>query len=203
MSYAKQARAVSKAAKPVNSAPPKTSPAKPSCEKPATVAESVAIATLRLDAKNANRGTARGAEMLDRSLAEHGAGRSVLVDRSGNIIAGNKTVEAARRAGYERVVIVPSDGKALIAVQRSDLDINSKKARALAIADNRTSEIGLDWNPDALRKFAPEDLGEMFSENELKKLLEQGPETFPELDENIPIQHRCPKCGYEWSGKPG
>jgi RHS repeat-associated protein len=46
--------------------------------------------------------------MLDRSLAEYGAGRSVLLDRAGNIIAGNKTVEAARRAGYKRVVTISS-----------------------------------------------------------------------------------------------
>jgi hypothetical protein len=93
------------------------------------------LENLKLDEKNANRGTRRGAEMLDYSLSELGAGRSILVDRDGHIIAGNKTVEAARRAGYKRVVLVPSDGSTLVAVQRSDLRIDSKKARELAIAD--------------------------------------------------------------------
>ncbi|HOU22680.1 MAG TPA: hypothetical protein PLN42_00345 [Anaerolineae bacterium] len=37
--------------------------------------------------------------MLDKSLQELGAGRSILVDRNGRIIAGNKTHEAAAGAG--------------------------------------------------------------------------------------------------------
>jgi hypothetical protein len=27
------------------------------------------------------------------------------------------------------------------------------------------------------------------------------PEEFPVYDEDIPVEHTCPKCGYEWSGK--
>lgn len=27
------------------------------------------------------------------------------------------------------------------------------------------------------------------------------PEEFPEFDESIDTEHRCPKCGYKWSGK--
>ena len=26
------------------------------------------------------------------------------------------------------------------------------------------------------------------------------PEDFPEVDENVPTEHQCPKCGYRWSG---
>jgi hypothetical protein len=44
---------------------------------------------LKLDGRNANRGTKRGAAMLDPSLAEYGAGWSVLVDRSGNVSRPN------------------------------------------------------------------------------------------------------------------
>ena len=28
------------------------------------------------------------------------------------------------------------------------------------------------------------------------------PEAFPSYDENILIEHTCPRCGYEWSGGP-
>jgi hypothetical protein len=38
---------------------------------------------------------------------------------------------------------VGSRGDALVAVQREDLTIDSKKGRSLAIADNRASEIDL------------------------------------------------------------
>jgi len=30
---------------------------------------------------------------------------------------------------------------------------------------------------------------------------ESAPAAFPEYDESIETDHRCPKCGYEWSGK--
>ncbi len=57
------------------------------------------IAQLVLDDKNANKGTKRGRELLEASLEKYGAGRSVVVDRNNRVIAGNKTVEAARAAG--------------------------------------------------------------------------------------------------------
>lgn len=28
------------------------------------------------------------------------------------------------------------------------------------------------------------------------------PEDFRDVDENLPIEHVCPKCGFQWSGKP-
>jgi hypothetical protein len=55
-----------------------------------------AIADLKPDPLNANRGTPRGREALDRSLREYGPGRSILIDRRGVILAGNKTVERAQ-----------------------------------------------------------------------------------------------------------
>ena len=86
---------------------------------------------LRLDGRNANRGTARGREALARSLREYGAGRSVLVDREGRVIAGNKTVEQARMLGIP-VKTVDTDGQELVAVRRTDLDlVEDDRARAL------------------------------------------------------------------------
>ena len=66
----------------------------------------VKISDLIPDNVNANRGTKRGSGMLERSLRQYGAGRSVLVDSSGRIIAGNKTVEAAGSIGLEYAVVV-------------------------------------------------------------------------------------------------
>ena len=43
---------------------------------------------LKLDPHNANRGTDRGRRAVADSLAECGAGRSILVDRDGTVIAG-------------------------------------------------------------------------------------------------------------------
>jgi len=89
------------------------------------------VADLVLDDRNANRGTARGGGMLQDSLQRFGAGRSVLIDREGRVIAGNKTVERARALGLDRLLVVPSNGRQLVAVQRTDLDLEDLAQAAL------------------------------------------------------------------------
>lgn len=59
------------------------------------------------DDRNANLGTERGGEMVAFSLKKFGAGRSVLVDRKGKLIAGNKTVQNAPAAGVEGIIVAP------------------------------------------------------------------------------------------------
>ena len=69
------------------------------------------------------------------------------------------------------VAVIESDGSSLIAVRRGDLDLKKdRKARELAIADNRVSEIDLEWNPEVLASLDV-DLAEFWNENELKTLL--------------------------------
>lgn len=116
------------------------------------------LSALTPDARNANKGTARGRKLVRESLKRYGAGRSILIDKSGNVIAGNKTPEGAKAVGLEDIQIVKSDGSKLVAVQRTDLDINDKAARELAIADNRASELGLEWDPEILKAFDAEDV---------------------------------------------
>ena len=108
---------------------------------------------IKTDKKNANKGTARGREILERSLTELGAGRSILLDKDGNVIAGNKTFEAASKLGLE-VKVVETKGDELIAVKRVDLDLeeDAGKARQLAYADNRTAELDLEWDHEQLMK---------------------------------------------------
>jgi hypothetical protein len=131
----------------------------------------VPIAQLILDEKNANKGTKRGRELLEKSLTKCGAGRSVVVDRHDRVIAGNKTVEAAVAAGMKSIAVVETDGSSLVAVQRSDLDLNKDtKAGELAIADNRVGELDLEWNPEVLASLEI-DLKQFWNENELNALL--------------------------------
>lgn len=103
--------------------------------------------TLTEDSKNANQGTGAGRQAVKASLEAYGAGRSVLADKNGVIIAGNKTVEAARELGLSKIRVVEATGDELIVVQRTDLDLETdEKARGLAYADNRAAELGLRWN---------------------------------------------------------
>ena len=78
---------------------------------------------LTQDPKNANVGTARGRAMLTKSLETYGAGRSIVVDKHGTILAGNKTAEAAARAGMP-IKIVETTGEELVVVRRKDLDLD-------------------------------------------------------------------------------
>lgn len=83
------------------------------------------ISDLTPDHANANKGTERGRYALEASLRQYGAGRSILLDKNGRIIAGNKTAEVAADVGLDDVLIVQTDGKQIVAVQRTDLDIDS------------------------------------------------------------------------------
>ena len=130
--------------------------------------------------------------MLLSSLEELGAGRSILVDRKGNIIAGNKTAEAARSLKMKNVRVVQTKGDELVVVQRTDLDIGSKKARRLAIADNRIAEVDLEWDPDVLRSLKV-DIPDFFTDAELRRLIgasddDEGPA--PQLDRAAELQQK-------------
>jgi hypothetical protein len=108
--------------------------------------------SLTLDPQNANLGTARGRALLAESLATCGYGRPLLADQHGTLIAGNKTLEAARAAGLEDVTIVTVGGNELVVVQRTDLDLlTDPKARQLAYYDNRVQQLDLLWSPAQLR----------------------------------------------------
>jgi DNA modification methylase len=115
------------------------------------------------DRENANEGTQRGRGLLEKSLRKLGAGRSILTDKDGNVIAGNKTIEAAADIDLP-VRIVETDGSELVVVKRTDLDLYSetdKRARQLAYADNKVAEIDLAWKPEQIAvDFEPLDLGD-------------------------------------------
>ena len=127
------------------------------------------------DARNANRGTERGLRMLDDSLREDGAGRGILLDKNNNVIAGNKTLERAVDLGFEEVIIVPTDGKQIIATQRIDVDIDSVQGRRMALRDNRVGQVDLDFDPGVLWELADEgvDLAALWTEEELTALTGQ------------------------------
>ncbi len=134
------------------------------------VEKTVPITELVPDSENnANRGTPRGRKMLKNSLKRLGAGRSLLLDKNNVILGGNKTWEEAKRQGFKHVKIVETDGDTIIAVRRTDLDAKTKKAKELAIADNRVAEVDLLWNPEIL-SHTEVDLSELFEPIELDRL---------------------------------
>lgn len=101
-----------------------------------------------LDDENVNQGTRRGSASIKESLIRLRAGRSILTDKNGKIIAGNQTYKEAQELGIELEPYRSTGDKLLVHV-REDLDLDNDPdgtARALALADNRTQE--LSYNPD-------------------------------------------------------
>lgn len=141
------------------------------------------ITDLVQDSYNLNKGTERGQYVLKKSVESVGLGRSILVDKHNRIIAGNKTTEAAFEAGLEDVVFVHTTGNQLVAVVRDDLDLEQDpKAREMAIADNRASEVGYDLDVERLLAIAQQgevDVTAYYKPEELafyQKMLEQANE---------------------------
>ena len=109
------------------------------------------IEQLAQDQHNFNKGSEQGQELMERSFKEMGAGRSILIDRNGNIIAGNKSQKAAIAAGIKKVRIIETTGDELVAVKRTDVDIDSAEGRKLAYLDNLTTQVNLTWDQTELQ----------------------------------------------------
>ena len=104
------------------------------------------IEELAQDTHNFNRGNEQGQELMERSFKELGAGRSILLDKNGNIIAGNKSQKAAIAAGIKKVRVIETTGDELVAVKRTDVDIDSAEGRKMAYLDNLTTQVNLTWD---------------------------------------------------------
>jgi DNA modification methylase len=127
------------------------------------------ISELTQDPDNARRHTEANLSMLERSLEELGAARSIVIDEAGTILAGNATIEAAANVGIENVKVVEADGNTIIAVQR--LGLTPEQKTRLALYDNRVAELA-QWNPEVLAELAKTPALEgLFSEDALKELL--------------------------------
>ena len=146
------------------------------------------LVSLIPDPCNARRHTERNLGLIVDALREVGAARSIVVDETGTILAGNATVEAAGKAGIAQVRIIEADGHELIAVRRSGLTPEQK--RRLALLDNRTAELA-EWDTDVLASLAEDtDLSDLWEPDELADLLAIGevpgallgdPDDVPEL----------------------
>lgn len=95
------------------------------------------------DPHNANAGTERGVYMLDRSVEEVGAARSLVAAADDTIPAGNKTLQALIDAGIVDVIEVETDGRTAVVVKRTDWPTVDDTA-ALAEFEKRLSDLGLE-----------------------------------------------------------
>lgn len=110
------------------------------------------IDELKFDEHNFNSHTREGMKLLEKSVREHKFGRSILVDKDNNIIAGNGVVETAKKLGRRKIKVIETTGDEIVVVKRTDVDINTKQGREMALADNTTSAVDLCWNKDEIEK---------------------------------------------------
>lgn len=156
---------------------------------PVTMPTVTTLEALTQDPKNARRRTQRSTAMIERSLQEFGAARSLVIDEAGRILAGNGTAEAAAAIGIEKVLVVPADGRTLVAVQRTDLS-PSQKAE-YGVADNRASDLS-EFDGAALANLLEEhadlDMSPWFTDEEWRQQVEgiDEPPPPPEPDPTDP-----------------
>ena len=140
------------------------------------------MAKIKLDSKNYRVHTEKNKMIIDKSLKELGAGRSILIDSENEIIAGNGVFEQAEKQNI-KIKIVETDGTELIAVKRTDLKTNDKKRKKLALIDNHATDTS-NFDFDAINvDFEEVELEEWGVD--LEKIHEQ-----KDLSEKIDVSYR-------------
>ncbi len=138
-------------------------------------------------------------QRVTQSIQRFGFGAPILARREDSeVIAGHTRLQAALQLGIDRVPV-------------RYLDLSAEEAHLLALADNRLNELGA-WDDEQLlallgdlrQQDADAALVAGWSDVEIDRLLKSAgdaiaPEAFKSYDESIETEHRCPKCGYEWS----
>lgn len=91
------------------------------------------------DKRNYRKHSDKNKALINKSLKECGAGRSILIDNENNIIAGNGVFEQSQKLGL-KTKIVETDGTELVVVKRTDLATDDDKRKQLAVIDNSASD---------------------------------------------------------------
>jgi len=131
--------------------------------------ETLRIAELTPDPQNARQHDDKNLKAIMGSLKEFGQRKPIVITEAGTIVAGNGTVEAAKRLGWLEIEVV-----------RVPSDWTDAQVKAFAIADNRTAELA-NWNQEVLTSQLLE------LEAEGWELAEFGFEAFELPDEDKPI----------------
>lgn len=137
---------------------------------------------IKFDKRNYRKHNDKNKKLIKKSLQECGAGRSIIIDNEGEIIAGNGVYEQAQKLGL-KTKIVETDGSELVVVKRTDLKTDDEKRKALAVMDNSTSDtsefdlelLTADFTVDELEDFGielPEEKGEDEEEEEKSNINE-------------------------------
>jgi site-specific DNA-methyltransferase (adenine-specific) len=140
------------------------------------------------DPTNARAHDDKNLSAIEGSLREFGQRKPIVIDQRGVIVAGNGTVEAAKRLGWTDIQAV-----------RVPADWDSDRIKAFALADNRTGELAT-WNQEVMSSqlmnlqecgFTIEEFG--FTANSIPNF--EPVESNERLDVKEP--KFCPGCGHD------
>jgi ParB-like chromosome segregation protein Spo0J len=159
-----------------------------------------AIESLKFDPANARKHDERNIKAIMDSLERHGQ-RKPIVCYSDMVVAGNGTLQAAKRLGWTEIWVNDDGFKSI------------EDAKAYAIQDNRSAELAAwddvqlgdtltelkdaGWDLDTIG-FNDQEYQKLFETDVIKEIngsKEYGEEAFQNFD------HKCPKCGFEFDGE--
>jgi len=156
----------------------------------------VAIDSLVMDPDNARLHPERNMESIKDSLNLYGQTTALVVRKQTRVVvAGNGRLAAARELGWTKIAV-------------SFIEMTDAEAAGYGLADNRTAELAR-WDFEVVARLDKliSDAGQKnvgWTMQELEVLRAGSwvppPEDFPEVDEDIEVEHTCPKCGYQFSG---
>lgn len=177
--------------------------------------EYVDVDALVPDERNPKRHDDAG---LDDSLRRFGYTEQVMVDeRTGKLVSGHGRRELVLRARAHGEappdgIVVDAEGRWLLPVGRGWSSKDDDDAFAYLVAANRWVEKG-GWYDEALVSglqaleqteagyagvgYNHDDVNLMLAE--IAKRNPAPPDEFRQFDENIPTEHTCPRCGYQYS----
>jgi hypothetical protein len=108
------------------------------------------VSELIPDDKNFNKGNPFGEGLIEKSFSKFGAGRSILLDKNNRIIAGNKSTQKFAESGGEKIIVVETDGNTLVAVKRTDIDLDTPQGREMALADNMAASKNITMDAELI-----------------------------------------------------
>lgn len=127
-------------------------------------------------------------------------GAIVCQTSTGYCLKGNHSLQAAIIVGMKEVPVIW-------------IDVDADTAMQILLADNRASDLASYNDPlllEILQSMSPESLpATLWTGDDIDNLVNQlgdsggsAVPTFPNPEETMVTHYRCPRCAFEWSGKP-
>lgn len=98
---------------------------------------------IKFDKRNYRQHGARNKKLINKSLRDCGAARSIVIDADNSIIAGNGVYAEWTNLHGDRppIRVIETDGREMVVVKRTDIAADSKERQQLAVMDNSTSDL--------------------------------------------------------------